>query len=501
MRTPGRVFTVLAFCLSSLWLGSIWQTASALPRALLVELSPCGGRVGTTLDVTLRGVDLDETDALVFSDPRIQAQALREDTGSFDRPAELVPLKFRITVPDTVEPGVYDVRARGIYGVSNPRAFVVSRADFVLEVENNGATIESAQTVTLDASVYGKISGANDRDFYRFHASAGARVLIDCRARRIDSDLEAVMVLTDAQGSEITTSRRDRTRDPLIDFVVSADGDYVIKVTDCLFRGGPSFFYHLTVGTNQYVDFVFPPAGLPGSRGRYTLYGRNLPGAVPVPAMTANGRPLESLQVDIQLPWRGNLQELPYRLFLSSTAAFVDATAYRFRTPVDTSNPVFIALASAPVVPELADNDAPGKPLVVPVPCEVVGQFYPAGDQDWVLFEANAGDVYWLEVFSHRLGQRTDPHILVKRFGWNEKGEMSSNDIGAHDDIGGMEIGGRHFNIGTEDSAFRLAVGEAGTYGVLVRDLYSGVAADPRNVYRLSIRRESPDFRLVAVPF
>ena len=495
MRLFPRVITFLAFVA-----GSYTFSAFALPRAILLELTPCGARVGTTLDVTVRGSDLDETTSLVFSDPRIRGEALRGDKGPFDRPGDLVPNKFRVTISDSVEPGVYDVRARGLFGMSNPRAFVVSRVPLVLEAEGNSATHDSAQKVELDTTIHGKIGGATDIDFYRFSARAGSRVLVDCRARRIDSDLEAVLVLLNGQGAEIQRSRHDRTRDPMIDFAVPADGEYIVKLTDGTFAGGPAFFYHLSIGTSPHVDFVFPPAGMPGSRGKYTLYGRNLPGGTSVPDATVEGRPLESLQVDIQLPWQGNLQALPYRLFLPSTAAFVDATAYRFRTAVETANPVILSLASAPVVAESSNNDEPSKSLVVPLPCEFVGQFYPAADQDWVLFEAHAGEVYWLEVFSHRLGQPTDPQIVVRKFDWNDKGEISSKHIASHDDLGGTDVGHRHFNVGTDDPALRFAAPETGIYGAVVRDLSSSVTADPRNVYRLSIRHESPDFRLVAVP-
>jgi len=42
-------------------------------------------------------------------------------------------------------------------------------------------------------------------------------------------------------------------------------------------------------------------------------------------------------------------------------------------------------------------------------------------------------------------------------------------------------------------------VEENGTYRIQVRDLFNISQADPRLVYRLSIRKETPDFRLVAV--
>ena len=46
-------------------------------------------------------------------------------------------------------------------------------------------------------------------------------------------------------------------------------------------------------------------------------------------------------------------------------------------------------------------------------PCEVGGQFYPAGDLDTFAFDAKKGDAWWIEVVSNRLGLSTNPFVLV----------------------------------------------------------------------------------------
>jgi len=56
------------------------------------------------------------------------------------------------------------------------------------------------------------------------------------------------------------------------------------------------------------------------------------------------------------------------------------------------------------------------------------------------------------------------------------------------------------FNTATRDPAWRFEVKEDGSYRIQIRDLFSHSQNDPRLVYRLSLRKESPDFRLVAMP-
>jgi len=60
-------------------------------------------------------------------------------------------------------------------------------------------------------------------------------------------------------------------------------------------------------------------------------------------------------------------------------------------------------------------------------------------------------------------------------------------------------IGGKRFGSTHADPAWRFEVKEDGVYRLEVRDLFGTTRSDPRNVYRLAIRRESPDFHLLAI--
>ncbi|PYI80554.1 MAG: hypothetical protein DME26_21365, partial [Verrucomicrobia bacterium] len=57
------------------------------------------------------------------------------------------------------------------------------------------------------------------------------------------------------------------------------------------------------------------------------------------------------------------------------------------------------------------------------------------------------------------------------------------------------------FKATTFDAAGRFEVKEDGTYRVQVRDLFGRTRSDPRHVYRLSLRKPAPDFRLAALPY
>jgi hypothetical protein len=148
---------------------------------------------------------------------------------------------------------------------------------------------------------------------------------------------------------------------------------------------------------------------------------------------------------------------------------------------------------------ETEPNDRPSEAQSVNLPCEYVGQFYPRSDRDWLTFEAKKGAVYSLEIFSQRIGSAADPFVLVQRVTKNKQGEESIVDVQELYDSD-MNIGGNEFKTSTRDPSWRFEVKETGIYRVQVRNLFRGSHDDPAAIYRLAIRNELPDFRLVAMP-
>ena len=349
---------------------------------------------------------------------------------------------------------------------------MVGNQNEILETEPNNS-LDKANEVPLGTIVNGQSNGSTDQDYYKINAQRGQRIIVDCWAYRIDSRMDATLVLYDAAGKELDRNRDTNRRDPLLDFTVPTDGVYYIEVNDFLFAGSGEYFYRLSIGTNAYLDFVFPPAGMAGSNDTYTLYGRNLPGGQPSKVTSADGKPLETLAVQIPLPADQSLQNLEIGSVIEPDESGIDALSYRLNTPLGLTNPVLLGFATAPVVVEAEPNNEPAKAQAVTVPCEFVGQFYPQTDRDWISFQAKAGDTLWMEVFSQRLGLPTDPYLLVQQVTKNDKGEEQVKDIQGTDDYldNPPGIPGTVFDMKTDDPAFRFVAPADGTYRVLVRNL------------------------------
>src|SRR6185295_6753185 len=139
--------------------------------------------------------------------------------------------------------------------------------------------------------------------------------------------------------------------------------------------------------------------------------------------------------------------------------------------------------ATTPVASEQQPNDQPAQAQSISPPCEYVGQFFPPGDRDWVTFDAKKGDVFWVEVFSERLGLPTDPFVFIQRITKNDNGEEKGADVKELSDTD-SNIGGPEYKTATRDPSGRFEVEADGTYRIQVRDLFNRFQADPRLVYR-----------------
>lgn len=467
-----------------------------LPTTTLVAVQPPGGKIGSTFEVTIASAtNAEGAEQLLFSHPGIKAVPKTEPSVLFPGNKDIIAGQFIVTVADDVEPGIYDVRLAGPLGVSNPCGFAVGRQKEIAEDANNRPA-EKAQLIEVGSVVNGRFE-SNSEDWYRFPAKKGMRILVDVMAQRLDSKADATIVVYDSSGRELASCRDFFRRDPFIDFVAPADGEYLIKAYDFIFAGGIDYYYRLAVHTGAHLDFAFPPIVRVGEKNAVAIYGRNLPGGV-VSDVVVNGRPLDRLNVTIDVPANEPTDRRSSSFPLRPVEGLIDGREYRLKTPEGSSNALVLGYATAPVVLEAEPND-PEAPQQVMLPCEVVGRFFPRGDTDAFQFDAKKGDVVTIEVISQRMGFSTDPWLLVQRVVKGANGKTEYVDVKELDDET-ANIGLTAFNGASIDPYFRLTAPQDGTYRVLVRDLYGDSRGDPRLMYRLSLRKPQPDFRLIALP-
>jgi len=443
-----------------------------LPSAELQTLAPPVIRAGETTVVTVGGLNLEELTGLAFSDPSLKAEAVAGTK------------QFNITVPAEAAEGPVEVRADGYFGRSTSRFLTIVPKDATVLADAGAVHHDPAKAppLPLEAVAHGT-TDANQIDRWKISLKKGQRILVHCRAERIDSRADATLSLTDAQGLELERSRDEIGRDPLLDFTAPADGDYLVGVHDFLYNGGAEYSYLLTASTRPWIDAVFPPAGQEGQVIDATLLGRNLPGGSPGEGLVLDGKPLET--VSVRIPVKAAEGAKP------DASAPARAMLPGFTFSHEGSNPVRIGITSTPVV--LEANDAELPPLTVP--CEVAARFDKDGDTDAFRFSAKEKTAYWIEVTGDRLSGRVDPYLVVEKVTKGADGAETFAVVREGDDEAAKP--GTRLSSVSRDTTLAIAAGDAADYRVTVVNQFDG--GGPTHLYRLAVREAKPDFELFAV--
>lgn len=451
-----------------------------LPFPRLDRISPLGASSGTSVEVELQGADLDEGTALRFDHPGISATP--------------IPMKerlFQVTIAAEVPAGTYDLRLVGKFGVSNPRLFAVSKslADLPEKEPNNDSA--TAQVISLGSAVQG-ISDGNEQDVFRLPLKKGQRVTLDCQSQRLDVQMDANLLLTNAAGQQLASSGDYFGRDPFIDFLAPADGEYLVSVSDLSFRGG--FPYRLIVSDRPYVENVFPRAVQVGQSQELTVLGRNFGPLGRTSAWSLFDLPLEEAAFPFTAP--ADAGELGMLRFLEHptahsvqpTAATCTASGFQVRPVLgaESLNAVPLLLVDTPVSRELEPNDKQDQPQVITLPAIVSGRFDHSRDADWYEFSVAENGNYGMEVYCERIAGQADPYAVLV--------DDQGNRVQEFDDFGHRL---NAFDGHLRDPSGVLNLTANKKYRLLVQDRYRRGGA--RYQYVLSLRKARPDFFVAAM--
>ncbi len=282
-------------------------TNDAVAQFYAVELralSRSGAQIGTTFDLAVTAGDqLDEIDSLHFSHAGITAELKSLDPLPFSEERQPHYGQFTVSVSADVPAGRYEVRTGGRHGVSNPRAFLVSR----LANETPSTISHDAKAPTplaLDTLLHAKATAANV-DYFGLTIEDGQSVQIELLAQRVDSRMIGQLTLYDSSGHRLAVSRGADDVDPVMFRAQLPAGDYLLAVHDFTFRGGDEFHYQVValdpegdVASTSFVEYDPSVKGqLPRDWGAraFTLLGQGPLMATNEPAQTQTiGLPIDS---------------------------------------------------------------------------------------------------------------------------------------------------------------------------------------------------------------
>jgi hypothetical protein len=478
------------------------QLGSLLPNPRLTTVSPCGGKAGTTFEVTFTGTDLEDPEQLVFSHAGIKAVPLIPPVPPQPKPDPKKPApkppppppvtKFKVTIESNVPIGTYDVRMINKWGISNPRAFAVGDLPEVAEKEPNN-DVDQAQRVEINTTVNGAITAPTDVDYFVFAGKKGQRVVVSCLASSLDSRLEADLRLFDPEGRQVAFNREYSGTDALVDATLPADGDYHVRLCQFTYSAGSAeYFYRLSITTAPWIDAIHPCTIEPGKTAKVTVYGRNLPGGVLDETAVVDGQPLEKVTVSITAPAdKVALQRLAYSGRKTPRMLPVDGFEYRIKNSVGTSNPFLITYARAPVVLDNEANDTAETAQEIAVPCEIAGRVEKLRDRDWYTFAAKKGAAYNIEILSDRIGAPTDMYFVL----YNPATKQEIAEVDANSEV--LTFNFKFFATTEDPGVYTFTAPADGKYQLMVTSRTADSIGSPRHFYRVRITPAQPDFHVV----
>ena len=450
------------------------------PNPDLLVISPCVAPAGSTIEVTVSGSNLEDLNHLRFSHPEIKVKPVLLPKGPYDAKPKSKPNTFSVEIPETVSPGLVEVRALGFFGLSTARPFLIVPAGSK-EIQNSGKNIsrEEAVEIELETGILGKFQSQGFH-WFKFSAKQGERILVEMLAQRLDSQGDGLLKLYDSSGRELESSRQHFGRDPFLDFTPHQDGTFFLAVADTTYKGGNGYFYHVRLTQRPHIDFVFPPAGKPGTTQTFIVFGRNLPNGQSTEFISRDGKPIEKIQMEIPIPAEITNDGRPF------VGTPRQGLISGFPFSLKGSNEVRIGFAEQPQVIE----DPKASAQTIQVPCEVAGRFDLPGDADSFEFQAVKGKSYCIEVISERMGSLTDTFVRVSQK--NGSAKNTENDdpptFYATDALNDL-------NADTRDSFVKFTAEADAIYRI---DLFNQRAGgSPDHLYRLIVREPQPDFELL----
>lgn len=465
--------------------GHAQQTGLPVPR--LTSVTPATVQPGGSAEITLIGQDLDEPQGLLFSHAGIKATRLTPPVlppgGKKGATPGQPPLLFKIEAPADTPPGWLDLRLVNKWGVSNPLPLRVSHVLEIVEKEPNNQP-EQAQRTELNVAIRGVISANTDVDYFIFSGKKGQNVIISCLTSSIGSPLQAAVEVYTKADKELASGHHYHGGDALLSCRLPADDDYLVRVHSFAYQAGSAnHAYRLTISTGPWIDAVFPPVVEAGKTTKLTVFGRNLSGGKLQPDLTISGCPVEKVETTLSVPTQPSLVpgpvSLPATVFMPADLEWVE---YTLKSADGLSNPSVLGLARAPLVLDNGDNNSPEKAQAVSLPCEIVGWMKTPRDRNWYVFEAKKGDMWDIDVLGDRIGSPCDLFFVLRD-------AQTEKVLKTEDDKAPSLDPARYRFVAPADGKYQLAIGSQTT----------SLVKDPRQQFRVSVRREQPGFKLLVV--
>lgn len=352
-------------------------------------VAPLGVARGTSVEMTVEGLNLARASAIHFSEPGVTGKILRVKElpdlpdirlGANGTPSTVdlgpLPPRNQVTVEVEVaaEAAVGPVSFRLVtpLGTSPEGRFLIE--PYYGEAPDQEPANDNPETAVetfLPAILTGTIGKPGDVDHFKIRAAAGQQISFLNGAAMIGSSLQPVVSILDADGNVVREYGANGGREQtMFAHRFEKAGTYYVRVGDYQRSGRASHFYRIVAGDFPLVTGAFPLGVRKSGAAEIALSGYRVPSS-----MKVEGKPSPDSE---------------------------DTVTVR---PEGAFNQVRLAIGADP------ESQSQGGDIAVPV--TINGRIAAAGAENRYRFQAKKGEQIVLEVNARRLGSDLDSVLEV----------------------------------------------------------------------------------------
>lgn len=343
----------------------------------IASITPRGVERGTAARMIVRGKYLDGVSSVKSSEPNVRIAIVEEEVSR-----EPGTLALDVTPDASVPRGTLRFTLTNAGGESQPIEYYVDQIPQRNASDKMPSVAEPLAQLPL--GIWGEISPPGDEDDYAFDAQEGETIVFDLAAKRLGSELNAVLTVFDDSGKLVASSNDfDGEPDPLVALEVPRSGRYRASVKDLAASGSDKHFYQLAVGKLPYVTGCYPLSVPPNTMTRVQLVGYNLPAAATAEVQAGDA---------------------------GEAGVAVDADLYRLRRPLS------VAIGTLSESLEAEPNNQVNQATSIAAPATVGGRILGVDggeDVDLFRFESPAGKQWIIETNAAKRGSPIDTKLEV----------------------------------------------------------------------------------------
>ena len=413
---------------------------AATPK--ITNVLPRGGQRGSSVEVTITGSYLGDTEEIFFHSEGIKTEKIT--------PVKDTQFKATLAISPEAKLGQYEMRVRTASGLSTMKTFWVGPFPNVAEAEPN-SEFEAAQKVSMNSTINGVILN-EDVDYYEVEVKKGQQISAEVEAIRLSGALfDPYVAILDARRFELAANDDSLLllQDSVASVIAHEDGTYRIEIRDSSYRGASNYYYRLHIGHFPRPLISFPAGGKAGEKLEVTLMGD----------------PKGPMKKIIQLPGKADPD---FGYFAESNGA-------------SAPSPNRIRVSDFASIREVEPNNnwKQATATELPLPLAFDGIISEDGDQDYFKFKAKKGQKFNVRVHARSVSSPLDPVLGIR-------------------DATGKSLKGNDDANNGPDSLITFTFPADGEYFVNVYDhLRKG---GPQHVYRIETEAFNPEV-VASIPY